>query len=91
MDIILDTYIYTYIQLFIFIFIHTYMLIRQVLWNEQGFLDVVAGSDYPAVARSAWDFLSPLESLSPLMLCDWRFHIRIITNMDTYLHMYVGI
>ncbi|CAE6918140.1 unnamed protein product [Symbiodinium sp. CCMP2592] len=23
-----------------------------VLWNEQGFLDVIAGSDYPAVARS---------------------------------------
>merc|ERR1712032_968817 len=23
-----------------------------VLWHEQGFLDVVAGSDYPAVARN---------------------------------------
>ncbi|CAE8644573.1 unnamed protein product, partial [Polarella glacialis] len=28
-----------------------------VLWNEQGFLDVVAGSNYPAVANSVEDAL----------------------------------
>ncbi|CAE7877197.1 unnamed protein product [Symbiodinium sp. KB8] len=47
-----------------------------VLWNEQGFLDVIAGSDYPAVARSIDEAVHLTKAIASDNTLRWQLRLQ---------------